>query len=53
MVGSSRIKLLPLGDGSSSVSCVPIASKDPSSSSLHLSGSGGGSRLTGGRPRIL
>jgi hypothetical protein len=35
------------------VSCDPVASKDPCWSSFHLSGGGGGSSVTGGRPRSL
>jgi hypothetical protein len=53
MVGSSRIKCSPLIDGLGTVSCDPIVSKDPCWSSIHLSDGGGGSRLTGDRPRSL
>jgi hypothetical protein len=38
---------------SSTVSCDPVTSKDPCWSSFHLSGGGGGSGVTGGRPRSL
>jgi hypothetical protein len=33
--------------------CNPVASKDPCWSSFHLNGGGGGSSVTGGRPRSL
>jgi hypothetical protein len=46
MVDSSRC-------WSGTISCDPVASKDPFWSSFHLSGGGGGSSVTGGRPRSL
>jgi hypothetical protein len=46
IVGSSRCWL-------GTVSCDPVASKDPCWSSFRLSGGGGGSSVTGDRPRIL
>jgi hypothetical protein len=33
--------------------CNPVASKDPCWSSFRLNGGGGGSSVTGGRPRSL
>ena len=33
--------------------CNPVASKDPFWSSFHLNGGGGGSSVTGGRPKSL
>jgi hypothetical protein len=53
MVGSSEIKFSPLEDESDTISCNLITSKDPSWSSFHLSGGGGGSISTGGRPKSL
>ena len=38
---------------SGTISCDPVASKDPCWSSFRLSGGGGGSSVTGGRPRSL
>jgi hypothetical protein len=38
---------------SGTISCDPVASKDPCWSSFHLSGGGGGSSVTGDRPRSL
>jgi hypothetical protein len=53
MVGSFRINFYSPRGGSGTVSCDLYTSKDPCCSILHLSGGGGGSRLTGGRPRSL
>jgi hypothetical protein len=41
------------GCWSGTISCEPIASKDPCWSSFRLSGGGGGSNVTGDRPRSL
>jgi hypothetical protein len=38
---------------SSSMVCNPVASKDPCWSSFCLNGGGGGSSITGGRPKSL
>jgi hypothetical protein len=38
---------------SGTISCDPVASKDPCWSSFCLSGGGGGSSVTGDRPRNL
>ena len=38
---------------SGTISCDPMASKDPCWSSFRLSGGGGGSSVTGDRPRSL
>jgi hypothetical protein len=46
MVVSSRCWL-------GTISCDPVASKDPCWSSFRLSGGGGGSSVTGDRPRSL
>ena len=41
------------GCWSGTISCDPVTSKDPCWSSFRLSGGGGGSSVTGGRPRSL
>jgi hypothetical protein len=41
------------GGWSGTISCDPVASKDPCWSSFRLSGGGGGYSVTGGRPISL
>jgi hypothetical protein len=41
------------GCWSGTISCDPVTSKDPCWSSFRLSGGGGGSSVTSGRPRSL
>jgi hypothetical protein len=53
MVGSSGMIFSSLEGGLDTVTRVPVSSNDPCWSSFHLCDSGGGSILTGGRPRIL
>jgi hypothetical protein len=51
IIGSFENEISPLEDGSGTVSCVSIASKDPCCSSIHLRGGGGGSKLIRDRPK--
>jgi hypothetical protein len=56
MVGLStkpRLAVDSSGSFSGSMVCNPVASKDPCWSSFRLNGGGGGSSITGGRPRSL
>jgi hypothetical protein len=48
-----RLAVDSSGSCSGSMSCNPFFSKDPCWSSFRLNGGGGGSSITGGRPRSL
>jgi hypothetical protein len=52
---STKIILVIDSSGSclGSMVCNPVASKDPCWSSFRLNGGGGGSSITGGRPKSL
>jgi hypothetical protein len=51
--GSTAPKLAVVASGVCTRSKAPVASKDPRWSNRHLRGGGGGSSITGGRPRSL
>jgi hypothetical protein len=48
-----RLAIYSSGIFSGTMVCNPVSSKDPYWSSFHFNGGGGGSSITGGRPRSL